>query len=144
MLLLLHHQPLSPTADSSSAIDVKTSNLESIACKGLKSSGSEVPIGCDFRNHTHSWFVELDCVSSDLPIALSACYGVPHHSDVSGAHQQTTHIPWSSRWSCRRKSITKYTHTCINICICIPALRVVKFSEADMLEVLNTAVTVAM
>ena len=98
-------------SEGSSAIDVKTSNLESIACKGLKSSGSEVPIGCDFRNHTPSWFVELDCVSSNLPIALSACYGVPHHSDVSGAYQQSPHIPWSSRWSCRKKAITTYTHT---------------------------------
>ena len=43
-----------------------------------------------------------------------------------------------------QKESNNYIHTHINICICIPALRVVRFSEADMLEVLNTAVTVAM
>ena len=45
-----------------------------------------------------------------------------------------------------QKESNNYIHTHINICICIPALRVVKFSEADLLvaEVLNTAVTVTM
>ena len=99
-------------SEGSSAIDVKTSNLETIVSERSKFSDSEVPIGgCVFRNHTHSWLVELDCVSSDLPIALNACYGVPRHSDVSGAHQQSMHILWSSRWSCRKKAITTYPHT---------------------------------